>query len=195
MAYNIYRICLLVLSGLCLFGLWIDYREIPVLDEVDLVPEKIDTVEQPNIPFQLASLIELSEVSTRPLFTDGRQIKPEEDEPSKRNQETKKESRFTMVVTGIVWDGEIYMAILRDTLTRKEQTLYLGSELPDEYTEWRIEKFQGNQVVIKKDWENSEESRNDNIGSSNDGKTKQLSLAEEGVYYTIEGQQPTPRQK
>ncbi len=177
----VYRCCVVLVFALYGLWMWVDYRQWPVLADTDVTPvQSKDTIAVSDGQFQFASLIEMAEVTTRPLFVDGREYNTvDDDTPDTQN---KKEPPFHVVVTGIVRDGDQYMAVLRDTKTGSEQTLYLGEQLPDTYAEWRLQQVDGYQVLVKKNTEN-----NDDESIPIEWSRKQLPLVEEGVYYTIEG--------
>lgn len=183
----LYRVGLLLLTVLCLLTLWIDHQQIPRLTDVTVEAEPSDSSAplKQEKKFQLASLLELSEVTKRPLFIEGRTVKLDDELLPNTASDVTKEPPFTMVVTGVVWNGDTYMAILHDTKNNTQHTLFLGNELPDEYAEWRLDDIDNKQIVVRKNMSINNEKNND-YSVSKEGSTKNLPIAEEGAHFSIE---------
>ncbi|SFR59922.1 hypothetical protein SAMN04488073_3241 [Marinobacter gudaonensis] len=189
----VFRCVLSALSLLYALGLFLDYRRLPEVSVEDApAPVPMTDAVVDNRAFELAGLIQLSEVIQRPLFVEGRRPISEKELSGSRNLAAKpkfKEKPFTVVVTGIVTAGDQKMAVLRNTISNQEHTLFLGSDLPDDYAEWVLDNINDREVVVtnKKSLNDSENNATNQgrQGSSDNDKKKQLPISDSGAHYTI----------
>ncbi|MFT5421700.1 MAG: hypothetical protein ACI9D5_002458 [Candidatus Endobugula sp.] len=100
----------------------------------------------------LPSLLSLSEVTKRPLFSSDRQPIVEDVSPTPKNESTmqaQSEKDIRIEVTGIVMSGDKKMAIIRDLNNNKEKTLFIGNDIDKDSKKWVLEKVAQKEIFLK----------------------------------------------
>lgn len=199
----LYRYLICFLCGSFMLFLLFDYRSAMAINleaeglkkeslkENVPINQTITTYPKEDLPtkplYKMVDLIDLSQVTARPLFFQERRPINEQVVNQSRSQLLREELKkpFRMVVTGIVTANNSKMVVLQDQDTRKEYTVLVGGDLPDNYTGWVLDNIEGEQVFLKQSAKSQEDSTLGAVNNKTDSQHKQLSIHNDDVHYFI----------